>query len=116
MRVWQTALTGAFFLATAAGAITAKVTTLDLALAELPTRAQWEEKAKRMDAIGHHARVTLAKLDKGEKLPTKISYPVQTWAFGTMPARHRSPATRASPASSRRIRCCQRVSPLCPQP
>ncbi len=35
-----------------------------------------------MDAIGHHARVTLAKLDKGEKLPTKIAYPVQTWAFG----------------------------------
>ena len=47
-----------------------------------PRSAQWEEKAKRMDAIGHHARVTLAKLDKGEKLPTKIAYPVQTWAFG----------------------------------
>src|SRR5262249_20228156 len=42
----------------------------------------WEEKAKRMDAIGHHARVALAKLDKGEKLPTKVAYPVQTWAFG----------------------------------
>ena len=24
----------------------------------------------------------LAKLDRGEKLPTKIDYPVQTWAFG----------------------------------
>ncbi len=70
------------FLASVAGAITAKVTTLDLPLAPLPTREQWQEKAKRMDAIGHHARVTLAKLDKGEKLPTKISYPVQTWSFG----------------------------------
>src|SRR5262245_61939433 len=70
------------FLAPVTGDVAARVTTLDLALAELPTRAQWEEKAKRMDAIGHHARVTLAKLDKGEKLPTKISYPVQTWAFG----------------------------------
>jgi putative membrane-bound dehydrogenase-like protein len=70
------------FLAPVTGPITAKVTTLDLPLAELPTRPQWEEKAKRMDAIGHHARVTLAKLDKGEKLPTKVSYPVQTWAFG----------------------------------
>ena len=70
------------FLAPVTGDITAKVTTLELPLAELPTRAQWEEKAKQMDAIGHHARVTLAKLDKGEKLPTRIAYPVQTFAFG----------------------------------
>ncbi len=70
------------FLAPVTGEITARVATLELPLAALPTREQWEEKAKRMDAIGHHARVTLAKLDKGEKLPTKISYPVQTWAFG----------------------------------
>ncbi len=70
------------FLAPLKGDVTAKVTTLELALAELPTRKEWEEKAKRMDAIGHHARVTLAKLDKGEKLPTKIPYPAQTWAFG----------------------------------
>jgi putative membrane-bound dehydrogenase-like protein len=70
------------FLAPVTGDITCKVTTLELPLAELPTRRQWEEKAKRMDAIGHHARVSLAKLDAGEKLPTKIDYPVQTWAFG----------------------------------
>src|SRR5262249_37119926 len=70
------------FLAPIKGEITARVTTLELPLAALPTREQWEEKAKRMDAIGHHARVTLAKLDKGEKLPTKVAYPVQTWAFG----------------------------------
>lgn len=70
------------FLAPVKGDITAKVTTLDLPLAELPTRAQWEEKAKLMNAIGHHARLTLEKLDRGEKLPTKIAYPVQTWAFG----------------------------------
>ncbi|HSQ58160.1 MAG TPA: PVC-type heme-binding CxxCH protein, partial [Gemmata sp.] len=70
------------FLAPVQGTITAKVTTLELPLAPLPSKAQWEEKAKRMDAIGHHARVSLAKLEKGEQLPTKISYPVQTWAFG----------------------------------
>ena len=28
-----------------------------------------------MDAIGHHARVTLAKLDRGEKLPTQDRLP-----------------------------------------
>ena len=70
------------YLAPVMGDITAKVTVLELPLAELPTKAQWEEKARRMDAIGHHARVTLAKLARGEKLPTKIVYPVQTWAFG----------------------------------
>jgi putative membrane-bound dehydrogenase-like protein len=70
------------FLAPVKGEITARVITLELPLAELPTREQWVERAKKMDAIGHHARVTLAKLDRGEKLPTKISYPVQTWSFG----------------------------------
>ena len=74
------------------GRLTAKVKTLELPLAELPTRAQWEEKAKRMDAIGHHARVTLAKLDKGEKLPTKIDLPgpdlgVRRLAGDGLPAR-----------------------------
>ena len=72
------------FLAPVTGTMTAKVIILDLPLADLPTKAQWEEKAKRMDAIGHHARVTLAKLERGEKLPTKITYPVQTWCFGDL--------------------------------
>jgi putative membrane-bound dehydrogenase-like protein len=70
------------FLSPVSGPITSKVTTLELPLGALPTRQQWEEKAKRMDAIGHHARVQLAKLDRGESLPTKVTYPVQTWAFG----------------------------------
>ncbi|MFO0796469.1 MAG: neutral/alkaline non-lysosomal ceramidase N-terminal domain-containing protein [Gemmataceae bacterium] len=64
------------------GPVTARVSTLDLPLAALPTRAEWEEKAKRADAIGHHARVNLARLDRGEKLPTSVPYPVQTWTFG----------------------------------
>jgi putative membrane-bound dehydrogenase-like protein len=70
------------FLAPVTGKLTAKVQTLELPLADLPTRKEWEEKAKKMDAIGHHARVNLARLDRGEKLPTKVDYPVQTWAFG----------------------------------
>jgi putative membrane-bound dehydrogenase-like protein len=70
------------FLSPVTGRITATETTLDLPLAELPTRQQWEEKAKRTDAIGHHARVSLAKLDRGESLPTAVPYPVQSWAFG----------------------------------
>ena len=53
-----------------------------LKLAPLPTREQWEEKAKNQNAIGHHARTQLARLDRGEALMTEISYPIQTVAFG----------------------------------
>jgi putative membrane-bound dehydrogenase-like protein len=70
------------FLAPIGGKITPRMKTIELPLAPLPTRAQWEEKAKRTDAIGHHARVQLAKLDRGQALMTKIEYPIQTWAFG----------------------------------
>ncbi|HKB04461.1 MAG TPA: neutral/alkaline non-lysosomal ceramidase N-terminal domain-containing protein, partial [Gemmataceae bacterium] len=66
--------------------VSGKLTTywkqIELPLAPLPTRAQWEEKAKRTDAIGHHARVQLEKLDRKETLITKIDYPIQSWAFG----------------------------------
>lgn len=53
-----------------------------LKLAPLPAREQWEEKAKHQNAIGHHARAQLARLDRGEALMTEISYPIQTVAFG----------------------------------
>jgi hypothetical protein len=53
-----------------------------LKLSPLPTREQWEEKAKNQNAIGHHARTQLARLDRGEALMTEISYPIQTVAFG----------------------------------
>jgi hypothetical protein len=55
---------------------------LDLALDTPRTQAEWEERAKRQDAVGHHARVTLEKLARGEKLPEAINYPIQTWVFG----------------------------------
>lgn len=55
---------------------------IDLPFDPPPTRAQWEEKAKRQDAVGHHARVQLARLDKGEALQTVVHYPIETWAFG----------------------------------
>ena len=48
----------------------------------LPTRAEWEQRGERQDAVGYHARYQLAKLDRGETLPTELSYPVQTFSFG----------------------------------
>jgi putative membrane-bound dehydrogenase-like protein len=47
-----------------------------------PTRAQWEERAKKSGIVGYHAKKNLARLDRGEKLPTKLPYSVQTWTFG----------------------------------
>jgi len=63
------------------GPIAASVRRFDLALADPPSREQWEAKAKRTDAIGYHARVNLARLDRKELLRTKIDYSVQTWQF-----------------------------------
>ena len=48
----------------------------------LPTRAEWEEKAKQTNYIGNYARLNLARLERGEKLPTRLPYLVQTWTFG----------------------------------
>ncbi len=47
-----------------------------------PTRAELEGLSQRSDAIGHHARVQLARLDRGEGLRTAMRYPVQSWRFG----------------------------------
>lgn len=48
-----------------------------------PTRAEWQEKAKNPQAgIAYHARKNLARLDRGEKLPTHLPYLVQAWSFG----------------------------------
>ena len=38
----------------------------------------WEARAKANDAVGHQARVSLARLDQGQTLPTRINYPVQS--------------------------------------
>lgn len=70
------------FMAPVRGKPVCKLQSIDLQLADHPDRKGWEKLAEKKDAIGHHARVQLAKLDKGETLMTKIDYPIQTWAFG----------------------------------
>lgn len=62
--------------------IDCKLDTISIALQPVPTRDQWVERAKPETAEGYYAKVQLAKLDAGEKLPTEIPYPVQTWKFG----------------------------------
>jgi len=47
-----------------------------------PSRAEWETRAKETNYAGAHARLNLARLERGEKLPTSLPYLVQTWSFG----------------------------------
>jgi putative membrane-bound dehydrogenase-like protein len=70
------------YLAPVEGPLVASTRTIELPLADLPTREQWERRARRKDAVGYHARVQLARLGRGEKLRDRVVYPVTTWAFG----------------------------------
>jgi len=56
---------------------------IQLAYDKLPTREQWETlAASKTPAIAYHAKKNLARLDRGEKLPTELPYLVQRWSFG----------------------------------
>ncbi len=51
---------------------------------KLPTRAEWTALAtNKAPQIAYHAKKNLARLDRGEALPTKLPYLIQTWHFGT---------------------------------
>ncbi len=47
----------------------------------LPTRTMLEELGKRNDPTGYNARKQLARIERGESLPTHLPYLVQTWSF-----------------------------------
>ena len=62
----------------------ARAKRIELDFDKLPTRAEWEALAtNKAQQISYHAKKNLARLDRGEKLPTKLPYLVQTWTFGT---------------------------------
>jgi hypothetical protein len=56
---------------------------LDLSFSRTPPRSEWEEQATRKGAAGAYARSVLEGLDRGERVPTTVAYPVQTWTFGS---------------------------------
>jgi len=56
---------------------------IDLAFGTLPTHEEWQAlAASKTPAIAYHAKKNLARLDRGEEIPTHLPYLVQTWAFG----------------------------------
>jgi hypothetical protein len=65
------------------GLMTTAFETVALDFAEPPTRAQLNERLKTGNSLmKRHAEVMLKTLDRGDRLPTKYSYPVQAWQFG----------------------------------
>ena len=55
---------------------------IDLSFDALPTRADLELLAKQTNFVGSHARLNLARLNRGEYLLTTLPYMIQTWTFG----------------------------------
>jgi neutral ceramidase len=56
---------------------------IELAFGTLPTREEWQKLSEsKTPAIAYHAKKNLARLDRGEKIPTHLPYLVQTWSFG----------------------------------
>ena len=62
--------------------LSTKEKTIELLLGDHPQRERWEELAKKTDAVGHHAKVNLLRLDKGEFLIQSLPYSITTWSFG----------------------------------
>jgi putative membrane-bound dehydrogenase-like protein len=46
------------------------------------TRDQWLARSTNAGIVGYHAKKWLARLDRGEKQPTSLYYPITTWNFG----------------------------------
>ncbi len=65
------------------GKLDCRVKSLVLPFDKLPTREEWNTRAASPNHwVAYHARQNLARLDRGEKLPTELPYMVQTWNFG----------------------------------
>jgi hypothetical protein len=64
------------------GMLESRLSKLELPLEPLPSRARLEEETSQKGAVGFLARTLIARLDRGESLPTSVPYVVQSWCFG----------------------------------
>lgn len=69
-------------LAPLPGTVAVATTTIDLPFAPLPTREEFAARAKQKGPIAYHAQVNLARLDRGEALPTSQPFRAAAWSFG----------------------------------
>src|SRR5581483_1832535 len=63
------------------GKLVAQSKQIELPFDTLPTHEEWTERAAKTGPIAYHAKVNLARLDRGEKLPTTLPYDIKTWTF-----------------------------------
>jgi putative membrane-bound dehydrogenase-like protein len=59
-----------------------KLTHVDLPWQGIPTKEEFEKRAKEDGIVGHHARYFLKKLEENEAIDTPLNYPIATWTFG----------------------------------
>ena len=65
------------------GKLDCRTKPIELPYDSLPTRDEWQTLAQSESVpVAYHARKNLARLDRGEELPTQLPYLVQTWTFG----------------------------------
>jgi neutral ceramidase len=65
------------------GPVECRTKTIELAYDKLPTREEWQALAEsKTAAVAYQAKKNLARLDRGESIPTHLPYLVQTWNFG----------------------------------
>ncbi len=64
------------------GRLMCRTKSIELPYDTLPTRAEWEARARETNYAGSHARLNLARLERGEALMKSLPYLVQGWSFG----------------------------------
>ena len=65
------------------GRLECRTKPIELPFDTLPTREEWEAKAKdKSGTVAYHAKKYLARLDRGEPIPARLPYLVQVWNFG----------------------------------
>lgn len=64
------------------GRLECRAREIELPFEKLPTREQWEERAKQPGIVGYHAQQNLKKLDAGQRLPETLPYFISAWNFG----------------------------------
>lgn len=64
------------------GAVAVTYEHVDVPLNAPPSREDLTALAAQGGPAGYNAEFQLARLDRGEVLPAKLDYPIQTWSFG----------------------------------
>lgn len=64
------------------GPLDVQYNVIQLPLAEIPSRDEWEKRAQATDHAGFFARVQLARLQAGQSLDSAVAYPIQSCTFG----------------------------------